>query len=163
MIHLRIPRGLYARIIADLRRPHVFAGERVGFLAGQTVSLSEATLVLFNAYTPVPDDDYIDDASAGATVNSNPIRAAMSRAWLEQCSIFHVHLHAHDGKTGFSKIDQASIPRIIATMCAAAPACAHGMIALSNTHAKAMVWTPEQPSPLVAKRFTIIGFPLGGL
>jgi hypothetical protein len=160
MIHLRIPRPLYTKVIADLRRAHPFADERVGFLAGETVHLPDTTLVLFNSYTSVDDNFYLHDCAAGATINGSPIRAAMSRAWLEKCSIFHVHLHGHDGKTGFSEIDQTSNPRIVATMCTAAPDCAHGMIVFSNTHARALVWSPTQQFPVVAERFTIIGLPL---
>ena len=60
IIKMRLPGSLYQSMLADLKRPHKFAYERVGFLYARTTVLSDqARIITFTGYDPVNDTDYI--------------------------------------------------------------------------------------------------------
>lgn len=75
---IRIPALLYRQMMADLRRPHEYASERVGFLHTSSVLLKTGVLIIVaKEYTPVDDADYEEDPSVGAKISSAAIRKAM--------------------------------------------------------------------------------------
>lgn len=157
----RIPQQLYLRVREDLARRHEFAAERVGFLSARLGNRAgEERLVLFSDYHPVPDDQYIDDPSSGARINSSAIRQAMQRAIDTSDGLFHVHHHAHRGKPGFSWMDRKETPRIVSSLQVAGPDQAHGMVLLSDDFCIAHIWLPHSDQPVVAQRVTVIGYPL---
>ena len=68
-IIFRVTSALLARIRDDLSRPHHFAAERVGYGACKIGTLQAGNLlILASNYSPVADDDYLDDPYAGATI-----------------------------------------------------------------------------------------------
>ena len=70
-LKLKIPKAIYDEVLADLKRPHPFAYERVGFLS-TAVSVSELKepIVLVTEYQTIPNENYINDKKVGARINS---------------------------------------------------------------------------------------------
>jgi hypothetical protein len=155
-VRVRIPRELY-----DLARRHEFAYERVGFLSAKLGNAaSDRPLVLLTDYHPVPDDQYVDDPSSGARINSVAIREAMQRVLDAGTGGFHVHCHEHRGRPGFSSMDLEETPRVISGLRVAGQTQAHGMLLLSNDHCIAHVWMPGSDESVVATGVSVVGYPL---
>ena len=160
-VRVRIPRELYARVRDDLARRHEFAYERVGFLSAKLGNAaSDRPLVLLTDYHPVPDDQYVDDPSSGARINSVAIREAMQRVLDAGTGGFHVHCHEHRGRPGFSSMDLEETPRVISGLRVAGQTQAHGMLLLSNDHCIAHVWMPGSDESVVATGVSVVGYPL---
>src|SRR5215469_1446289 len=92
---------LLEEVRADLRRPHPFAAERVGFILCKAGRLAGSGLaILATAYHAVEDNDYLDDRTVGAMMASAAIRKAMQHAYnggAQDISLFHIHMHEHRG------------------------------------------------------------------
>jgi hypothetical protein len=157
---IRITRSLYDAVQVDLRRPHPFAGERVGFLYGRLAnSATDRPLVLITAYTPLDDDRYLPDPTVGARIDSQAIRSAMQGVIDRNEGCFHVHIHAWPGSPRFGMTDLAELPRLVPSFQTVGQHHAHGLFLLSDDLAYADVWLPGQREP-VAGRLNIVGFPL---
>lgn len=132
-IKFRIPEPLHKKMLSDLKRPHPFAYERVGFLFAKTVYLSSnVTLVITIDYLPVNDKDYINDKQVGAKINSDAIRTAMQFTLENDCGCFHVHLHDHSGRPSPSFTDAKSLPGIVKSLNNIAPEQTNGYLILSR-------------------------------
>src|SRR5690606_33084922 len=62
-IRFKITASLLAAIRADLRRPHAFAHERVGFISAGLAAAHDDLITLAREYRPVRDEDYLPDPS----------------------------------------------------------------------------------------------------
>lgn len=157
---LRIPRHMVDQIRDDLRRPHPFAAERVGFLLARAGnSLGAEWLVLPTDFLPVPDDHYIDDPRVGARIGSGAIRATMQAVLGQGLSALHVHMHEHAGRPGFSRVDLAHYPALISGFRNVAPSLAHGALLLSDDSCAALVWLPDSPIAQPDGRIVVTGRP----
>src|SRR5258707_727169 len=103
-IHFKITQPLLSTIRQDLRRPHSFAHERVGFIGAGLTAAHDTLLVLARAYRSVRDDEYLRDPSVGAMVGAGAFRRARQWAMDDGMAIFHVHSHGGGGIPGFSSI-----------------------------------------------------------
>jgi hypothetical protein len=160
-ITVRLTRVLYEHTMEDLRRPHAYAYERVGFASAKTSALAGGgLLVLLTEYHPLPDERYIEDHSVGARIDSAAIRGVMQRVLDTGRGAFHVHLHDLPGRTNFSGLDREGIPPVVAALRVASPREAHGMIVFGRDHARAEVWAPGTAAEAVAERVTVVGRPL---
>ncbi len=83
-VRFKIPSALLASIRIDLRRPHPFAHERVGFISTALSAAGEDLLVLARAYRSVRDEDYLHDPTVGAMMGPEAIRKALQ--WAMQSS-----------------------------------------------------------------------------
>jgi len=159
--HIRLPRSLYDAMQADLRRPHPFAHERVGFLYGRLANAGTARpLILMTGYAPLDDDRYLNDPRVGARIDSAAIRSAMQGVIDRGEGVFHAHLHAWPGSPAFSLTDRAELPRLVSSFQTVGRVHANGLFLLSDDEAYAEVWLPEQKAPLPASRINIVGFPM---
>lgn len=146
---------------ADLRRPHNFAAERVGFLlvATGTGELGEL-IILGLEYLPVADDNYVEDYSVGVRIGGTAIRDAMERIRTAGRGLFHVHLHEHDGMPGFSSTDRREQPRLVEAFRRVGRRLPHGMLVLSNDRANAWVWLADASDPVTPEQLTLVGYPM---
>ena len=164
MIEVRIPRPLYGEMLADLRRRHSYAGERVGFAFGKLGDLSErGKLVLFTRYRPLDDLNYVDDPTVGAMISEQGMAEAMSDVYKSRRAkegIFHVHLHEHIGPTRMSRTDSAGLPPMIPGFASISGSAPHGILILSKDHGSAWVRVPGEKCLEVATRIVIVGAPL---
>lgn len=159
-IKFRIPEHLHKKMLLDLERSHPFAFERIGFLFAKTVNLSSGVvLVIATNYQPVSDEDYIEDFSVGAKINSSAIRKAMQRTFDQSCGCFHVHLHNHSGKPYPSLTDEESLPSVVRSLENIAPKHANGYLILSKDafHASIKIETSEKS--LDADLISVVGKP----
>jgi hypothetical protein len=79
-IRFKITSALLASIRIDLRRPHAFAHERVGFISAGMSAVGGELLVLTRAYRPVLDGDYLPDSTVGAMMGPEAQGPAMGHA-----------------------------------------------------------------------------------
>jgi hypothetical protein len=160
-LHIRLPRSLNDAMQADLRRPHPFAHERVGFLYGRLANAgADRPLILMTGYPPLDDERYLPDPSVGARIDSAAIRSAMQGVLDRGEGVFHAHLHAWPGKPAFSLTDRAELPRLVSSFQTIGRAHAHGLFLFSDDEACAEVWLPGRKTPLQASRINLVGFPM---
>lgn len=145
-IVLRIPDSLRDTILTELRRPHAFAYERVGFLFCRQSSVPSGKLLLAYKYTPVRDEQYIEDHSVGAKFDSSSIREAMQLALTEKAAALHVHLHDHAGEPHMSRTDAHQMQALMPCFVNLCPERVHGALVLSADAAVAKVWGTELPA-----------------
>lgn len=159
---LRITRALLDDIRADLRRPHPFAAERVGFVHCRLGNEQGGTLlVLPFGYVAVPDSQYVRDGAVGARISGDAIRDAMGAALAGALCVLHVHLHEHAGRPHFSRTDLREYPPLISALQNAGPMCPHGALLLSDDHLDCLLWRRGRVEPLGEGRIVVAGRPMG--
>jgi len=142
-VAFKITRRLVAGVQADLRRPHAFAAERVGWLRCRvTDSPAGSLLVLAHDYFPVEDSDYVEDWSVGARMGSAAIRKALQLAYDTKTALFHVHLHDHRGRTWLSPVDSREAAKFVPDFWHVRPEMPHGTLVLSRDSAAGRCWLP---------------------
>ncbi|HSR88797.1 MAG TPA: hypothetical protein VLK22_00145 [Candidatus Udaeobacter sp.] len=156
-IIVRINETLYKRMLADLKRSHPTAFERVGFAFAKQGKVSkEEVLILFCDYLSLPDGCYVADENVGAQINSTGINMAMQKILDEQQGAFHVHLHDWPGKPNLSLTDVGGILPLIPGFQAVGPQLPHGVLLLSRDSVICYVWLPGS-GQLLAEKITIVG------
>lgn len=160
MITLRIPKKLQDEVKRDLARRHPFAYERIGFLyTRRTVSRSNGKIIVLGiAYEPVSDEDYVDDPTVGARINSSSIRKVMQRVLTNGEGVFHVHMHEHPGKPGLSRTDRDEIRPLMQSIRNASPENVHGLLLFSNDSAYAEALAPKSTMFQSVAKIAIVGF-----
>jgi hypothetical protein len=154
-IIIQLRRDLCSEVLADLRRPHAHAAERVGFLYGRLAP--RELLLVMTRYVPVPDEQYVVDDAVGARINGNAIRAAMQGILDTGEGVFHTHLHEWPGTPSFSRTDYEELPKLIPAFRAVGPVQASGLFLLSPDSAIADIWLPGARGPERAARISIVG------
>src|SRR6476620_11320805 len=103
---LKIPHRMLDEIRIDLRRPHNFAHERVGFMiAGAAATGPEKVLLLARNYRPVADEDYELNRSVGVQIGGNAMRKALEFAYSPRSALLHIHSHGGSDRPDFSLVD----------------------------------------------------------
>jgi hypothetical protein len=159
-IRFKITSPLLGAIRADLRRPHQFAHERVGFISAGLAAAHDELLIFARGYEPVRDDEYLRDDHVGAMMSEQAIRRARQQAKDTSAAIFHVHTHGGHGVPGFSGVDNRENARFIPNFVSVAPQCVHGAIVLSDTAAFGQVWIGRAGSRPFITRFNEVGMPI---
>lgn len=160
-IVLRIPKVFYQAMMNDLRRPHPFASERVGFFStGLSQSSKNDKIVTITGYHTVADSDYINDPLVGAKISSNSIREAMQRIISTGKGCLHVHLHNHTGQPSPSYTDLKSLSELSKAFHNADPATASGYIIFSYNSSFCSLNTEVEYFPIEVSQATVVGYPL---
>ena len=160
-VRIRLSKALVKAMEADLRRPHPFAAERVGFLSVATGRAEGSELLVMGLeYHPVAEDHYIEDSQVGVKIGVGAIREAVDRVRLSRRGLFHVHLHEHRGVPRFSSTDRREQPRLVESFRRVGGRVPHGMLVLSDDRASAWVWLPGASTPVRPKMITIVGYPM---
>ena len=147
---LHIRGDLAGAIRRDLRRRHVFAHERVGFICGRVARLpQDGLLILPHTYHPVDDQDYLDDPRFGAVMGSAAIRKALEIAYLNKVTMIHVHLHDHDGAPAFSRVDLTENAKFMPDFFNVAACLPHCAVVLSADAAIGLCWRPGGESSYI--------------
>lgn len=155
-IMLRIPGRLRDAMLTDLRRPHAFANERVGFVYCKQSSLRSGSLLLAYKYMPIRDDQYIEDHRVGARFDSSAIRDAMQLALSEGAATLHVHLHDHAGGPRMSGTDTREMQALMPCFVNLCPERIHGALILSADAAVAKVWGTALPKGTPVSKITSV-------
>jgi hypothetical protein len=158
MILVRMHQSLLESIHIDLGRKHAFAAERVGFIKARCAQLPNGgTLILGEGYLPLEDMHYKLNPLAGATMNSDGIRAALQVSYGEKCSMLHVHRHEHHGHPGFSSIDLRENEKFVPNFFNVTPSMPHGAIVLSHDSYFGYIWLGQDQKPRQVDQFSITG------
>ena len=157
-VRVRLRRDLFDAMVADLRRPHPFALERVGFLYGKLARALDLRLVIPFEYVPVPDEQYLDEPDAAATINADALFDAHQRTRRAQDCCLHVHMHLGEGSTWFGTTDLKTLRRIGPSLQRMAKGGAHGGLVLTLSTASTLLWLPGDTEPSRG-RVSIVGFP----
>lgn len=158
MIRLRMTTTLLEAMLADLRRPHPFAFERIGFLCCRQSRVPSGYLLLGYRYLAIDDDRYIRDKSVGARFDGTAIRTGMQLALTEGATIFHVHVHEHAGVPRMSRVDTREMQQLMPCFVNVCPERLHGALVLSADRAYARVWgTALETSGTDVSRITSVG------
>ena len=160
-VTFKVRSELITHIRADLHRAHAFAAERVGFISCRAAHTEDGGLVvLAEAYHPVADDGYVDDARFGALIGTSAIRSALQVSMTRGVSMFHVHAHAHRGHPEFSKIDVRENAKFLPDFFNVSPTMPHGAIVISDDGATGTYWSAARAAPSYINRIIIVGAPL---
>jgi proteasome lid subunit RPN8/RPN11 len=157
----KITRTLLVKVLDDLRRPHPFAAERVGFLSCRVGGLKPSGwAVLAHDFHSVADDDYLNDRGVGAMMGPAAIRKAMQVGLSNEVCMFHVHIHGHRGRPWFSGIDLRETAKFVPDFWHVRPHMVHGAIVLSLNSMSGLCWHPHASAPLRFSEFSIVGAPM---
>lgn len=160
-VQLRMTRLIYNQIRADLSRPHPFASERIGFLfVRHALGDGDTVLVLPTIYKAIPDDQYLDDPKVGAKINSTTIRNAMQQSMDNGEGVFHIHMHEHLGRPGFSRVDRRELNLLIQSFRNIGPKLPHGALVLSQDDIDGLIWLPNKEKPVSVSKITVVGYPV---
>lgn len=151
---------LLVRIHMDLRRPHAFAHERVGFIAAGLTAAGDDVLILSRDYRPVEDADYLRDHTVGAMMGPEAIRKALQWALCSRVALFHVHTHGGRGLPGFSGVDVRENAKFVPDFFKVAPQCVHGAVVLSADAARGQVWLGRREQYRHIDEFSVVGIPM---
>ncbi len=88
------------------------------------------------------------------------IRKAMQRAYNENVSMFHVHMHDHFGAPWFSKIDLNGAKKFVPDFWNVRPDLPHGVLVLSMDSLAGLCWMPQTRRIEMISKISIIGAPL---
>jgi molybdopterin/thiamine biosynthesis adenylyltransferase len=159
-ITLRIPSALYRAAMQDLRRPHPFAAERVGFFSTSLKRIKDKeAIITITDYHSVPDEYYVDDPSVGAKINSNAIREALQRILTTKRGCLHVHLHDHNSRPTPSFTDQESLPPLVESFSHINRELANGYLILSRDSFFAAIQIQGVKRLLHPAKVTVVGYP----
>lgn len=159
-LHFRITRALLTTIRIDLRRPHPFAYERVGFISAGLSGTGADLLILAREYRTALDRDYLPDTTVGAMMGAEAIRKALQWAMQDRLAIFHVHTHGGTGLPDFSGIDLRENAKFVPDFLKVTPQCAHGAIVLSDDAARGQVWLAAGQPSVPVDTFAVVGAPI---
>lgn len=160
---IKISKGLFDKILIDLKRPHPYAFERIGFIGTKHKKLNNGTLLIFAVdYLPVEEENYIEDEDVGARINSNAIRKAMQYVLDSGNGCFHVHYHSFSYfLPEFSQTDFIDNPEIIKSFTHVNKSQVHGMLVIGNNSSNAMINVPESDFELKSvTKIIVVGYPM---
>lgn len=161
IVTLRISRNLWAEVHEHLTQAHKFAPERVGFLACAAATAPDNQLLLFaESFHPVNDENYIQDPSVGARIDSAAIRSALQIAYNRPVSMLHVHRHEHDGRPLFSGVDMETNSCLVPNFWHVQRCRPHGAIVLSRNSANGLCWIPSRQKPVAIGSVMVVGRPI---
>jgi hypothetical protein len=159
-ISFRITQDLLRQIHDDLSPPHSFAAERVAFISCGVASLPDKGMVLLaEKLHHIPDDYYIENPKAGATIGPHAFRMMLQFAYNTRVSIFHIHRHEHSGIPNFSSLDLFEASRFIPDFWKVRPEHPHGILVLSRDSITGLCWAPGKKLPIKISTFSIVGYP----
>jgi hypothetical protein len=160
-VAFKITGTLLGDVYHDLRRPHPFAAERVGFLSCRIGALKpDGLVVLAHEYHTVADADYLPDDAVGAMMGPGAIRKSLQIALSREVCMFHLHIHEHCGRPRFSGVDLRETAKFVPDFWHVRPHMVHGAIVLSIDSIVGLCWHPQASAPLPISDFSVVGAPM---
>ncbi|MFA6116265.1 MAG: hypothetical protein WC729_19870 [Sphingomonas sp.] len=158
---MKIPRKLLAGIRQDLRRPHSFAYERIGFLTAGAVRMDNGDVVLLaREYQPVADEDYVPNPRVGAMIGPDAMRKGLQLAYKSRSALVHLHTHGGTGRPEFSGVDLDDGKKFVPSFFNVVSHMPHALLVLSDDSARGLLWMGKTQPPVYFEGFTQIGAPL---
>lgn len=157
---LRVTSSLLAEVRSDLKRPHAFAHERVGFLFCRAAPIVDGIIVLVENYMSVDDDCYIPQDKIGALIDAAAFRAAMQCSLSERLGIFHVHSHGGRFLPHPSPVDMREARKFVPDFFNVTPSMPHGTVILSRNAAYGLCWDSKSAEPKAFDSINVVGMPM---
>jgi len=157
---LKMHWSLRRAILEDLKRPHEFAFERVGFISCRSATIKDGVMVLAASYQGVADKNYLEDKEVGARINGAALREALQTSLDQTAGMFHVHLHEHKGQPIPSRTDRNESRKFIPDFFNVTPNLPHGTIILSEDSAVGHCWLGKASQPQSFNQIIFSGAPL---
>jgi hypothetical protein len=145
--------------IEDLRRPHLHASERVGFVCCRAAQTTTGLMILAESYHRVTDDNYVEDFSVGARIGGDAFRNAMQLSLSNDVGIFHVHMHDHFGSPVPSRTDLIESRKFVPDFFNVTPHLPHGTLIFSKDSACGFCWLGKHVNPAPIDRIECVGSP----
>jgi hypothetical protein len=159
-IQMKIQGSFLNHVKNDLRRPHEYAYERIGFIfVNKAIINGEDTMLLPSYYMTIPDDQYIPDSKVGARYNADAIRSVMQRVFDTGEGAIHVHEHS-PMFPAFSRDDIENQKRLIPTFRNVGLKSIHGAILLTGEIIAGLCWLPNENNPRKIAQIKVIERPL---
>ncbi len=153
---LKITSSLRDRVLENLRSPHEFAFERVGYLLCNPMDSEQSKLIAFD-YISVPDEFYIKDKTCGARFSGEAVRLGMQLALERSCCVLHVHTHEYGVYP--SETDKEELPGVAQSIVNVNSVYTHGWVILTKTAVYGELIFPSG-SNRVLKNLSVVGVPL---
>jgi len=158
---MKIPRRLLADIRTDLRRPHHFAYERIGFLTAGAARCEDGdVLLLAREYLPVADADYMPNPRVGAMIGPDAMRKGLQLAYKTRSALIHLHTHGGKGRPEFSGIDIDDGKKFVPSFFNVVSHMPHALLVLSDESARGLLWMNKTGTPTYIDEFIQVGAPL---
>jgi hypothetical protein len=156
----RISQSLLETVRKDLLRPHPFAAERVGFLVCRFGWAPKGDLLILTAsYIAVGEQDYVDNPRFGALLGPSGFSRIFGFAFQNDVGIFHIHVHHHRGRPGFSGIDRAEMAKYVPDFFNVRQRRPHGAIVASLDRLAGCIWMTPRSKGKPISEFQVIGSP----
>lgn len=156
-VHFKITDALFQRVLTDLRRPHSFAFERVGFITCRIGGTSDGVVLIARGFNSVASEHYVENPAIGAEINGDAVRLALQHAYARPDVMMFVHEHSHAGPTWPSRVDAQCWNAMMPNFWNVRPELPHGAIIFTHDHGMGQLWVPGQTAPVLIDRFSIIG------
>src|SRR5205085_10948833 len=143
----------------DLKRPHGFAHERIGFFYCRAAFSNSGLIVLAESYCAVADEHYIKDRMVGARINGHAIREALQESLRNGAGIFYAHMHEHRGAPQPSRTDTDESYKLVPDFFNVTPSMPHGTLILSEDNAIGHCWIGKKLMPKQFDRIEFVGAP----
>jgi hypothetical protein len=125
----------------DLKRPHEFAFERVGYFLGESnLEKNEIAIVDWLSF----GDEMYQRSNVGAEIGREGMKYLMRNAFQTNMTYLHFHLHLFQKKPTFSFTDIQSIKEIVPALFSFSSASAHGAIILGSQYVTYEIWLRNQ-------------------
>lgn len=162
-VKIRISASLLERMMLDLKRPHKYAHERVGYSYSRSTKLSNGDwIICFFDYEAIKDSWYLKDSSVGAHINADAVNQSIQRSYTEQVGSFHTHLHDFSsGIPEWSCTDLDDLPKLPKNALRYSKQQPHGLLLLGSQGVNALVLLPDESELIKPELITVVGSPLG--
>ncbi len=131
---------------------------KCGCIGESRTQIKDTLMILVSTYTPVRDEDYIDDPTVGAKIGSSAIRSAMQRSLDTGMGAIHTHMHEGTGRPGFSSTDRKSMNNLMPSFFNVSPHVPHGALVFNQDSIVGVIWKDKLTSLDIA-RISVVGYP----
>lgn len=120
---LIISNHLLKKALDDLKHPHEFAFERIGFF----ICKNQGDIIFADDWFSLEDKFYVESDRYGALIGEDGMQAIMQKAYSTQSCMFHFHLHEFQKRPIFSSVDLKSLQtEMIPSIYNFSKNCIHG-------------------------------------
>lgn len=145
---IHIPQNLFDSAVNDIKRPHEFAFERVGYFLGKHDN-NENKVMIDDWYT-FEDSMYEQNDEVGARIGSVGMKSLMVKALSTNKVFFQFHLHDFAEIPDFSFVDLKSLKEIVPALFSFSTAKLHGALVGNEEHITALIWPTKSEGPVKA-------------
>lgn len=127
-------------------------------IAESRTQTKDTLMILVSTYAPVRDEDYINDPTVGAKIDSSAIRRAMQQSLDTGMGVIHVHMHVGTGRPSFSPTDRKSMNTLMPSFFNVSPNVPHGALVFNRDRMTGIIWSNKKTSHEFT-RVSVVSYP----